>query len=73
MVPKYTLKFDMVKGNDDNQNNQKNFVLDADYNNLKRIQNEIEDALKSVNARYSKKVIQVMLSEAKSTQFKTMP
>ena len=66
MVPKYTIKMDLQKAQsakDDLKNNQsssndiESIIFDSDYNNLKRLQNEMEDALKSLNTRYPKKVI----------------
>ena len=53
MVPKYTLKFDF-----EYQKNGKteSVILDSDYNNLKRLESELKEALKSLNTRYSKKV-----------------
>ena len=51
MVPKYTVKMDL-KDNEE----QKSIVFDSDYNNMKRLQMELEDALKSMKGRYSKKV-----------------
>ncbi len=58
MVPKYTLKLGVKEGEESGQ--VENFVLDVDYNNLKRIQVEIEDALKSIDATYSKKVFKFL-------------
>ena len=66
MVPKYTVKLDLQKGQtakDDLKNNKstgqdiESVIFDSDYNNLKRLQTELQDALKSMNARYPKKVI----------------
>ena len=34
--------------------------MDVDYTNLKRIQNELEEALKSIDATYSKKVFKFL-------------
>ena len=57
MVPKYTVKLELNQGTDmEDTSKRENFVLDIDYNNLKRIQEEIEDALKAIDAPYSKKV-----------------
>ena len=61
MVPKFTLKLDLEtstidKGGEDGQETTESFVLDVDYTNLKRIQLELEEALKSIDAPYSKKV-----------------
>ena len=57
MVPKYTLKMDLTKG--DNEEDE-TIVMDIDYTNLKRIQGEIEEALKSVDSTYSKKVLKFL-------------
>jgi len=64
MVPKYTLKLDLEtstieKGDEDGQETE-SFVLDVDYTNLKRIQLELEEALKSIDAPYSKKVVKFL-------------
>ena len=55
MVPKYTLKFDLAQNN-----STTSVVMDSDYNNLKRLQDELQDALKSMNGRYSKKVFKFL-------------
>ena len=65
MVPKYTLKLDLEtstidKGGEDGQETTESFVLDVDYTNLKRIQLELEEALKSIDAPYSKKVVKFL-------------
>ena len=54
MVPKFTMKLDLAKGQD--EESTESYVLDCDYTNLKRIQQELEEALKSLDAPYSKKV-----------------
>ena len=57
MVPKYTLKFDLKSI----QNNKsESIIMDSDYNNMKRLQVELQDALKSLNGRYSKKVFKFL-------------
>ena len=69
MVPKYTLKLDFekeagavndLKNNTVSKEDIESVIIDSDYNNLKRFQNEIEDALKSINGRYSKKVFKFL-------------
>ena len=55
LVPKYTLKVDLKEGETTDS-----FVLDSDYANLKRIQGELEDALRSIDATYSKKVFKFL-------------
>ena len=55
MVPKYTVKMDVAKGDD-----SESIVFDSDYNNMKRLQTELQDALKSINGRYSKKVFKFL-------------
>ena len=66
MVPKYTLKLDLATSTLDSEastsEGQKieSLVLDADYTNLKRIQQELEEALKSIDAPYSKKVVKFL-------------
>ena len=64
MMPKYTLKLDLEtstidKGGEEGQKTE-SFVLDVDYTNLKRIQQELEEALKSIDAPYSKKVVKFL-------------
>ena len=53
MVPKYTMKFDFQN---EGNGNSESVILDSDYNNMKRLEAELQDALKSINTRYSKKV-----------------
>ena len=53
MVPKYTLKMEFLRGDDDHQT----VICDSDYNNMKRLQIELETALKSIDGKYSKKVL----------------
>ena len=62
MVPKYTLKLDLERSTLESEEGQKTeaFVLDVDYTNLKRIQLELEEALKSIDAPYSKKVVKFL-------------
>ena len=65
MVPKYTLKLDIASSNlggSDEAEGEKteSFVLDVDYTNLKRIQQELEEALKSIDAPYSRKVVKFL-------------
>eukprot|EP00347_Sterkiella_histriomuscorum_P000266 403376539 len=66
MVPKYTLKLDIAEGqsqhlgDQNNQNQVESFVMDCDYTNLKRIQQELEEALKSIDTTYSKKVFKFL-------------
>ncbi len=62
LVPKYTVKLD-IAGNENSiskSDNSQSYVLDMDYTNLKRIQNEIEEALKAVDSTYSKKVFKFL-------------
>ena len=40
--------------------NTESFVMDSDYTNLKRIQEALEDALKSIDTTYSKKVFKFL-------------
>ena len=56
MVPKYTIKLDIGAKDENDKEQTESYVMDMDYTNLKRIQNEIEEALKAVDATYSKKV-----------------
>lgn len=57
MVPKYTMRLELQKEDKKRgETSADNFIMDVDYTNLKRIQHEIEDALKSVDSVYSKKV-----------------
>lgn len=63
MVPKYTVKLDISEGTQNeslDNDNTESFVMDVDYNNLKRIQTELEEALKSIDATYSKKVFKFL-------------
>ena len=64
MVPKYTLKLDLETSTLDKEGQEgqktESFVLDVDYTNLKRIQLELEEALKSIDAPYSKKVVKFL-------------
>ena len=69
MVPKYTIKLDFerepaavndLKNNTFSKDDIESVVIDSDYVNLKRLQNELEDALKSLNGRYSKKVFKFL-------------
>ena len=63
MVPKYTVKFELKEGEENDivdESKKHNYVIDIDYNNLKRIQGEIEDALKAIDATYSKKVFKFL-------------
>ena len=53
MVPKYTLKFEFES---EDSKDPSTVIMDSDYNNLKRLELELRDALKSINGRYSKKV-----------------
>ena len=55
MVPKYTVKMDLAKGGE-----TESIIFDSDYNNMKRLQTELQDALKSINGRYSKKVFKFL-------------
>ena len=65
MVPKYTVKLDLAStkecknGKEEDEHTQ-SYVLDVDYTNLKRIQQELEEALKAVDAPYSKKVVKFL-------------
>ena len=64
MVPKYTLKIDLETSKIEEATaaaqTTESFVLDVDYTNLKRIQLELEEALKSIDAPYSKKVVKFL-------------
>ena len=67
MVPKYTVKLDLASSKDCSSNGRQeedehtqSYVLDVDYTNLKRIQQELEEALKAVDAPYSKKVVKFL-------------
>ena len=64
MVPKYTLKIDLETSTIEEATSAaqttESFVLDVDYTNLKRIQLELEEALKSIDAPYSKKVVKFL-------------
>ena len=62
MVPKYTMKLDLVQnsGEAEEGGETESYVLDVDYTNLKRIQVELEEALKSLDAPYSKKVVKFL-------------
>ena len=53
MVPKYTLKMEFLRGDE----NHETVLCDSDYNNMKRLQQELETALKSIDGKYSKKVL----------------
>ena len=53
MVPKYTCKMELVRGDEDHET----VIFDSDYNNMKRLQQELETALKSIEGKYSKKVL----------------
>ena len=57
MLPKYTLKFDLKAPE---ETTEQSIVMDSDYNNMKRLQTELEMALKSLNGRYSKKVFKFL-------------
>ena len=70
MLPKYTVKLDIqpatkavgaqeVQGKNEERGDQQidSVIFDSDYTNLKKLQKELEDALKSVNGRYAKKVV----------------
>ena len=61
MIPKYTVRLELQnEGNAAASDKIENLVMDVDYTNLKRIQQEIEDALKSVDSTYSKKVFKFL-------------
>jgi hypothetical protein len=65
MVPKYTVKLDLetstLEGESEESGSKtESYVLDVDYTNLKRIQQELEEALKSIDAPYSKKVVKFL-------------
>ena len=55
MVPKYTVKMDLTSAA-----GTESVIFDSDYNNMKRLQTELQDALKSINGRYSKKVFKFL-------------
>ena len=57
LVPKYTLKVDLTT---EETNKTESVIMDADYNNMKRLQNELEDALRSIKGRYTKKVFKFL-------------
>lgn len=61
MIPKYTVKLDLehmpTTGNfDDAVAHHDSKVFDCDYHMMKRIQEELHDAVKSVESHYTKKV-----------------
>ena len=56
MVPKFTTKFQFEKGNGEIET----VIADSDYNNMKRLQDELTEALASLNGRYSKKVVKFL-------------
>ena len=69
MVPKYTCKIDFqtaqsaqedLKNNLSSHQDIESVIFDSDYDNMKRLQTELQDALKSVNSRYSKKVFKFL-------------
>ena len=65
MVPKYTCKLDLKANTVEDEEDgagvaSESYVLDVDYTNLKRIQQELEEALKSLDAPYSKKVVKFL-------------
>ena len=64
MVPKFTMKLDLAmntnEDGDRTEEKTESYVLDVDYTNLKRIQQELEEALKSIDAPYSKKVVKFL-------------
>ena len=69
MVPKYTIKLDLQKATsalDDVKNNTctkqdiESVLIDADYNSMKLLQSQMEDALRSIKGRYSKKVFKFL-------------
>ena len=64
MVPKFTMKLDLATNTNEEGDRQQektdSYVLDVDYTNLKRIQQELEEALKSIDAPYSKKVVKFL-------------
>ena len=53
MVPKYTMLLQFSEGD---QNTESQAVLDCDYTMMSRMQKEIQDALKSVENTYSRRV-----------------
>ena len=69
MVPKYTVKLDlqtasmaanMEKGLMSEDQQVESVIFDSDYNNLKRLQEELQMAMKSINGRYPKKVFKFL-------------
>ncbi len=58
MVPKYTVKLDLASSRE--SETPESFVFDTDYTNLKRIQQELEEAIKAIDATYSKKVVKFL-------------
>ena len=69
MVPKYTVKMDvhtanaaanMERGAASEEQQLESIIFDSDYNNMKRLQDELQTALKSLNGRYSKKVFKFL-------------
>ena len=60
MFPKYTVKIDLEQQPEKHMVNAKptnqSLVFDMDYTNMKRLQDELQAALKSVDGQYAKKV-----------------
>ena len=55
-VPKYTMRFTI----EDKNENEKEYLIDADYANMARLRDELTLALKSLNSPFSKKVFKFM-------------
>ena len=55
-VPKYTMRFTI----EDKDENEKEYLIDADYANMARLRDELTLALKSLNSPFSKKVFKFM-------------
>ena len=65
MVPKFTTKFQFEKGNGELET----VIADSDYNNMKRLQEELTEALASLNGRYSRKVMKFLKWFLKAAHF----
>ena len=69
MFPKYTLKMDLQPalksenkevGQFNAEQEVDSIIFDSDYTNLKKLQTELEEAVKSLNGRYAKKVFKFL-------------
>ena len=60
-LPKYTMRINLEKYAEhgsslEGKTEEQDLVLDLDYTNLKRLQEELQEAIKSVEGQYAKKV-----------------